>query len=471
MTFLDYDFLLMNDVAKRLFHDYAEKMPIIDFHCHLNPKEIYENKQFTNLTQLWINEGTFGDHYKWRLMRANGVPEELITGNGDDFQKFLAWAKTIEKAMGNPVYEWAHLELKRFFDINDLLNEETAPIIWKKANAMLATDEFSAKSLIKRSNVEALCTTDDPISDLKYHILLKQEEVQDGFKVRPAMRPDKLANIASSDFADYVQTLAEVSRVTIKSFEDLIIAVKQRFSYFTGKNGCLFDFGLNTFTFVKADAKTLDGILAKACQHEELLPVEINQYQTMLIESLMALNQEFNWTMQFHMNCLRNANKPMLDSFGTDGGFDSMGTQADMAQQFMQLLIDVQIQNKLPKMILYSLNPNDWMQLATGMGNFQQDTVQKIQLGAAWWFNDTFSGMNRQLTIMAEQSLLPNFVGMLTDSRSFLSYPRHEYFRRILCNLVGTWVERGQLPDDDQVLGKMIEDVSYNNANRQFVFN
>ncbi|PAK77518.1 glucuronate isomerase [Lentilactobacillus parakefiri] len=470
MSLLDDDFLLTTPMAKKLFHDHAEKMPIIDFHCHLDPKEIYENKNYQNISRIWINEGSFGDHYKWRLMRANGVPENLITGDGDDYQKFLAWAGTIEKALGNPLFEWTHLELRRFFGINDVFNTKTAPAIWEKANQLLATDDFKPRNLIKRSNVQVVCTTDDPASDLKYHKLLKEDEAENGFKVLPAMRPDKAFNLTADSYGDYLDQLAKVSGKKITSFKSLVGALRQRFEYFESLGGRLSDHGLNFFHFVKASDDEMNEIIDKARNNQKLTKTEIDQYQTMLVEALMHLNKEFNWTMQFHMNVIRNANKPMLKDFGTDGGFDSMGTQPDLAQEFMKLLMDAQEQDQIPKMIIYSLNPNDWMQLATGMGDFQQDGVQKLQLGAAWWFNDTFDGMKRQLTIMAEQSLLPNFVGMLTDSRSFLSYPRHEYFRRVLCNVIGEWEQRGQAPDDEDYLGKIVEDISYNNAHDQFHF-
>ncbi|WP_419713164.1 glucuronate isomerase [Lentilactobacillus buchneri subsp. silagei] len=470
MSLLNDDFLLTTPMAKKLFHDHAEKMPIIDFHCHLDPKEIYENKNYKNISRIWINEGNFGDHYKWRLMRANGVPEDLITGDGDDYQKFLAWAGTIEKALGNPLFEWTHLELRRFFGINDVFNTKTAPAIWEKANQLLATDDFKPRNLIKRSNVQVVCTTDDPASDLKYHKLLKKEEDQNGFKVLPAMRPDKAFNLTDDGYGDYLDQLAKVSGKKITSFKSLVGALRQRFQYFESLGGRLSDHGLNFFHFVKASDDEMNEIIDKARNNKQLTKTEIDQYQTMLVEALMHLNKEFNWTMQFHMNVIRNANKPMLKSFGTDGGFDSMGTQPDLAQEFMKLLMDAQEEDQIPKMIIYSLNPNDWMELATGMGDFQQDGVQKLQLGAAWWFNDTFSGMKKQLTIMAEESLLPNFVGMLTDSRSFLSYPRHEYFRRVLCNVIGEWAERGQALDDEDYLGKIVEDISYNNAHDQFHF-
>lgn len=475
MTLLDKDFLLTNDMGKKLFHNHAAKMPIIDYHCHLNPKEIYENKNYPNLSRIWINDGSFGDHYKWRLMRANGVPEELITGDGDEYQKLVAWAGTIEKAVGNPLFEWTHLELQRFFGISDQFTTKNVKEVWDKANALLATDDFKPRNLIKNSNVKAVCTTDDPASDLKYHKLLKQEEKENGFKVLPAMRPDKAFNIAADTFDEYLTGFEEASGIKITDFASLTKAFEQRFEFFSSLGGRLSDHGLNSFHFAKASEAEVDSILTKGRQNESLTDHEIDVYSTALIEALMRLNKKFNWTMQFHVNALRNQNTPLFNKLGVDAGLDSMGTQPDMAAQLMKLLKDMQDENNIPQTILYSLNPNDWMQLATGMGDFYGDGTgkgieQKLQLGCAWRFNDTREGMEEQLRIMAQQSLLPNFVGMLTDSRSFLSYPRHEYFRRVLCNFFGELVERGQAPDDEAYLGQIVEDISYNNAHDYFKF-
>ncbi|WP_390405573.1 glucuronate isomerase [Lacticaseibacillus jixiensis] len=473
MALLDQDFLLTNEMGKKLFNDHAAKMPIIDFHCHLDPKTIYENKNYPNLSQIWINEAgtTYGDHYKWRLMRANGVPEELITGDGDDYEKLVAWAGTIEKAIGNPLFEWTHLELQRFFNITDTFNTKNVKAIWDKANAELATDAFKPRNLIKNANVKVVCTTDDPASDLKYHKLLAKDEAENGFKVLPAMRPDKAFAIGADTFADYMAELGKQAGVTIKSFADLKAAFKQRFEYFSSVGGSLSDHGLNTFHFTPASAADVEAVFAKGLNNEALSAHDVDVYTTALIEELMRLNKAFNWTMQFHGNAVRSANKPMFAKIGADTGFDSMGTQPDFAGQMVELFTAMQSENNIPKTILYSLNPNDWMQLATGMGDFYGDGIkQKLQLGAAWWFNDTREGMQEQLRTMAEQSLLANFVGMLTDSRSFLSYPRHEYFRRVLCDYIGGLAERGQVPDDEDYLGKIVEDISYNNAHDYFGF-
>lgn len=470
MSLLDQDFLLDNEMAKRLFHNYAKKMPIIDFHCHLNPEEIYENKNYPNITRIWLNEGTYGDHYKWRLMRANGVPEELITGDGDEYEKFLAWAETIEKSLGNPLYEWTHLELKRFFGINEQLNRTTAPTIWKRANELLNTDALKPRNLIKDSNVKAVCTTDDPASTLEYHKLLKKTERQNGFRTLPAMRPDKLIQIEKSDYADYLKELGEVSGVTIETFADILTALKQRFEYFNNMGGRLSDHSLLTYHFVEATDAELDAIVTKGKNNESLTDKEHDQYITMLLEGLMRLNKRFDWTMQFHINSIRDLNQPMYEQLGPDTGYDAVGTQPDIAGEMQKLYSKMQLTHDIPKSIFYSLNDNDWMQLATMMGTFQEGGQQRLQLGAGWWFNDTAEGMEEQLRIFAQQSLLPNFVGMLTDSRSFLSYPRHEYFRRVLCNFYGKLAEQGRVPDDEAILGRVVQDISYNNAYKFFGF-
>ena len=470
MKLLDKDFLLENEMAKTLFHDYAEKMPIIDYHCHLSPQAIYENKNYPNISRIWLNEGTYGDHYKWRLMRANGVSEDLITGDGDEYQKFLAWADTIEHAYGNPLYEWTHLELRRFFGIDEPLTVKSAPQIWEKANQLLATDDFKPRNLIKNSNVKLVATTDDPASDLHYHKLLQDEEAESGFKTVPAMRPDKLMQIEKPGFGEYLQTLAKAAGVTINSFQDLAKALRQRFEFFKDMGSRLSDHSLPSYHFVELSEAELDQILTKAADGATLTERERDGYTTALLEVLMKLNNEFDWVMQFHINSLRDANKPMYEKLGPDTGFDSMGTQPDIVDGIQKLMTKMSAEGVVPKMIFYSLNPNDWMELATLMQSFQGQTKQRIQLGAAWWFNDTDEGMDEQLRVFAQQSLLPNFVGMLTDSRSFLSYPRHEYFRRVLCNFFGRLVAQGRVPDDAEILGKVVQNIAYNNAHEYFGF-
>lgn len=467
---LGKNFLLTNEWGKKLFFDYAKDMPIIDYHCHLNPNEIYENKCYSNITRLWLNEGHYGDHYKWRLMRANGVPEELITGDGDDYEKFMAWAETIEHAVGNPVYEWTHLELQRFFGIDEPLTRENAPKIWEKANALLATEDFKPRNLIKNSNVKAVCTTDDPASDLHYHKLLKKEERTNGFRVLPAMRPDNLIQINKPTFDKYLLELGEQAGVTISTFNDLINAMEQRFKYFSAQGGKLSDHSLLTYHFSEATTGELNAIMNKARRNDDLTQEEYDKWLTMFLEEMMKLNRKYNWTMQFHINSIRDINRPMFELLGQDTGYDAMGTQPDIVEQIAKLYTKMQTLHELPRTIFYSLNPNDWKQLVTLMGCFQEESKQKLQLGAAWWFNDTAEGMHEQLQDFAQQSLLPNFVGMLTDSRSFLSYPRHEYFRRVLCNFFGELVEQGRAPRNEEYLGKIIEDISYNNAYHYFGF-
>lgn len=464
--FLDKDFLLTTDTAKRLYHDHAEGMPIIDYHCHLNPVEIYENKNFKNLTEAWLVSGTYGDHYKWRLERANGVPEKLITGDGDPYDKFKAWAYTIEHSIGNPLYEWTHLELKRFFGIDTLLSTKTAPEIWEKANALLATDAFKRRNLIKRFNVRVVCTTDDPIDDLKYHKLLQSEKA---FKTLPAFRPDKILNITKPGYGEYVDKLAEVSGVTINSFADVVAALHQRLDYFANLGCKLADHALDIVVYADATAAELDKIVAKARGGEALSDQEVAQYRTALLKAFMREYHQRDWTMQFHIHAFRDLNTAMFNQIGPDTGYDAMNDRP-IAEPLTHLFQSMEEEDCVPRTILYSLNANDWMPMATMMGCYQKDVEQKLQLGCGWWFNDTREFMRKQLTVMAQESCLPNFVGMLTDSRSFLSWTRHEYFRRVLCELLGEWVQRGQLPDDDEMLGKMVEDISYNNAHDWFHF-
>jgi len=471
MSLLNEDFLLTTDAAKKLYHEHAEKMPIIDYHCHLNPKDIYENKNYPTLTQVWIHDGVGGDHYKWRLERANGVPEELITGDGDPYEKLLAWAGTIEKAIGNPLYEWTNLELKRFFGIHKPLTVKNVPEIWKQANELLQQEEFKPRNLIKKANVKVVCTTDDPISDLKYHRLLANEEKINGFKVLPAMRPDALVNIDPRNFGEYLSQLGALTDTVVCDAASLETAMDARFAFFDSLGGHLSDIGLNSYQYCKLSADEVDRIIKKAGdRHAKLSAEEIAGYQTMLLIMLMKLNKKYNWTMQLHLNVLRNNNSLMFRKIGIDKGFDSMGSQAGISGEIMQVLNDGNEAQAIPQMILYSTNPNDWMELATGMQCFQGGCRQKLQLGAAWWFNDTREGMIHQLHVMAQQSVLANFVGMLTDSRSFLSYPRHEYFRRVLCDVIGQWVVRGQVEEDYAYLGRIVEDISYNNACTYFRF-
>ncbi|PRY68450.1 D-glucuronate isomerase [Glaciihabitans tibetensis] len=461
---LNDDFLLSTEMAKKLFHNHAQAMPIIDFHCHLNPQEIYEDRRFASITEVWLA----GDHYKWRLMRANGVDERLITGDGDDFDKFYAWAGTIEKALGNPLYVWTHLELRRFFNITEVLSRETARDIYDRANALLATPAFSRRSLIRGSSVKIICTTDDPADDLKYHKLLKSEE---SFKVLPAFRPDKAMNVRDASFAEYIARLSTAAGVAITTFGDITDALRRRIDYFHSLGGRLSDHALDVVVYAEATPAELDAIVAtalgSAAGNQALTEHQVAQYRTAVLKALMRAYHAKNWTMQLHLHALRNVNTPMLTKLGPDTGYDSINDRS-IAEPLARLFDSMEIEDAIPRTMLYSLNPNDYLPLVTLMGGYQKDTVQKFQLGSAWWHNDTRSGMRQQLSTFAEESLLSNFVGMLTDSRSFLSYPRHEYFRRVLCELVGEWSELGEVPDDELVLGQMIEDICFNNADTYF---
>ncbi len=468
--FLDQDFILENDMAKKLFHDHAENLPIIDYHCHLNPKEIYENKKFDDLSQVWLFDEGAGDHYKWRLMRANGEDEANITGDGEPYERFLAFARTMEKAVGNPIFEWSNLELRRFFDIDLLLNEKNAPKIWEMANEKLNSEGYRAKDLMKKAKVELVCTTDDPADDLKYHKLLKEEEKENGFRVLPTLRPDKLMNIADEAFPEYVKKLSEASGVEIKTYEDLMKAMAQRVDYFNEIGGRLADHGLNTFYFDEVTPEEAEAIFQKRMNGETLTDEEIIKYQSANQLNLMKMYKDKGWTLQMHMNVFRNSSDKNFAAQGPDHGFDSAGVQPDLVLNVRKLLNEAQKENALPKMILYSLNPADYVPLGTLMQSFQGEVPQQLQLGCAWWVNDTYNGIREQLNTMAQQSLLGNFTGMLTDSRSFLSYPRHEYFRRILCEVLGELTEQGRAPEDEEMLGKIVEDVCYNNPNTYFGF-
>ena len=463
--FMDQDFLLRGDTAKHLFHDYAENMPIVDYHCHINPQEIYEDRKFDNITQVWLG----GDHYKWRQMRSNGIDEKYITGDGSDWEKFLAYAKTLDKAIGNPLYHWSHLELQRFFDYDGILSEKTAREVWDMANKKLAQDDMSVRNLIKKSNVKLLATTDDPVDDLKWHKLLREDDSFD-VQVLPAWRPDKAVNINKPDFNDYMDQLAKVSSVEIKTFEDVKKALAKRLDFFA-ENGCsVSDHGLDYVVYQPASNEEIESIFAKKRNGEELSAREADMYKTALLQFLAGEYKKRNWVMQLHYGCLRNNNTPMFDNLGPDTGYDSISNYAP-ADQLTGFLNSVESSTGLPKTILYSLNPADDELIGTVIGCFQNsDAVGKIQQGSAWWFNDNKSGMEKQMTSLANLGLLGNFVGMLTDSRSFLSYPRHEYFRRIMANLISQWVEDGEFPNDDELLEPIVKGISYGNAVRYFGF-
>lgn len=464
--FMNEDFLLTTDTAKKLYHEYAEKMPIIDYHCHLSPREIAENIQFKNITELFLG----GDHYKWRYMRAMGVDERLIRGDGDDYEKFLAYAKCISLAIGNPLYHWTHLELKRVFGIEEPLNERTAPAIWENANAMLATEEFRARRLIEKFNVKVVCTTDDPASNLEYHEQIAKDPT---FKVKvlPAFRPDAAIKIGMSAYKGYIETLSEVSGVKIDCAEDVVKALTQRAKFFD-EHGCrASDHGLDTVPYEPIDMAKVNEAFALAMKGEKPCDALIDVYRTYILVSMGRVYKELGWAQQYHVNAQRNNNTNAYEKGGADIGFDSISDEK-VAYKLNRLLDEQEKTGNLPKTILYSLNPTDNYVIGTTIGNFQTESgiPGKLQFGSAWWFCDQRDGMVDQMKTLAALGALSTFVGMLTDSRSFVSYPRHEYFRRILCEILGMWVENGEYPADWDALKTIVEGICYNNAKKYFSF-
>ncbi|MFI2957883.1 glucuronate isomerase [Priestia sp. JSM ZJ58] len=463
--FMDDHFLLTNETAAHLYNTYAKDMPIIDYHCHLNPQEVYENKQFKTLTNVWLD----GDHYKWRLMRANGIEEEKITGSASDYEKFLAWAKTVPMTIGNPLYHWTHLELKRFFNIDEILNEQTAPFIWEKANEKLRSGKFGARDLITRSNVKVICTTDDPTDSLEYHMKLR--DVQ-GFEtqVLPSFRPDKGLEINQEGFKSWIAKLQDCSNRCIHTYEDLLKALESRARFFHSMGGRLSDHALNKMVYTKTSKEEVSEIFLKALKGEGVSTEEESKYKSYTLIFLGKLYNELGWAMQFHLHALRNNNTKMFRQLGPDTGYDSM-YDGQVAEPLVQLLDQMDVQNSLPKTILYSLNPKDNYVLASIIGSFQGDGIPgKLQLGTAWWFNDQREGMLEQMKALSNIGLFSRFIGMLTDSRSFLSYTRHEYFRRLVCSLIGTWVEEGEVPNDQQLLEQIVKGICYENAKDYFSF-
>ena len=463
--FLDKDFLLSTPTAQKLFHEYAENMPIIDYHCHINPQEIAEDKMFSNITEVWLG----GDHYKWRQMRSNGVDEYYITGDASPREKFQKWSETLEKSIGNPLYHWSHLELRRFFGYEGVLNGRTAEEVWNLCNAKLAAKEMSVRGLIKMSNVKLICTTDDPVDNLHWHQVLKADKTFD-VKVLPAWRPDKAMNLEKDFYLDYLKQLSEVSGVEIKDFASLKEALKVRMDYFA-ENGCtVSDHALNFIYFSPASEKTVDAILKKRLAGGTVTEEEQMTFKTAFMQFAAKEYHRRNWVMQLHFGCKRDNNALMYAKLGPDTGFDCIDNYAPAATaaDFLNSLVAT---DELPKTILYSLNPNDNAYIGTLLGCFQDSSaVGKIQQGSAWWFNDHKTGMTEQMTSLANLGLLSNFIGMLTDSRSFLSYTRHEYFRRIICELIGGWVENGEYPADYVALEEIVKGISYNNCVRYFEF-
>lgn len=457
--FLDQDFLLSTETSKRLYHDYAEKLPVIDYHCHINPKEIALDRRFDNITQVWLG----GDHYKWRLMRANGIDEYYITGDAPDKEKFFKWAETLSKCIGNPLYHWSHLELQRFFGYYKTLSLSTAEEVWNLCNSKLSDSSMSARNLIKMSKVTHICTTDDPIDTLEWHEQIAADPDFD-VKVFPAWRPDKAMNLEKPEYLDYLQTLSELTQIKVDSYPALISALKKRIRYFHERNCRVSDHALDYIMYAPASAETIHGIFNKRVHNQPLTPLELLQFKTAFMLEMGETYHELGWAMQLHYGCKRNNNSYYFDKLGPDTGYDCINNNAP-TDQMADFLNALATKNKLPRTIIYSLNPTDNAAIDTIIGCFQDSTaIGKIQHGSAWWFNDHKSGMIEQLTSLANIGFLAGFIGMLTDSRSFLSYPRHEYFRRILCNLFGTWVENGEYPQDYEVLRELVENISYYNA-------
>ena len=466
-AFMDEDFLLTTDAAKTLYHDYAEKMPIIDYHCHINPADIAEDKRYQTITEVWLG----GDHYKWRAMRCNGIPESRITGakDTDPYETFKAWSETLPRCIGNPLYHWTYLELKKYFGITEALTPKTCKDIYDRCNARLAEPDMSVRGIIEQSNVKLICTTDDPIDDLAQHAKIAADPTCK-VKVLPAFRPDKAMNIDKPGFPEYIAKLSAVVGYEIKTFADLKKALIERIDYFNARGSKVSDHALDYPVCAPATEAELDAILAEGLNG----PVSADKGDKFKTAVLLALSEKYHaygWVMQIHYGCIRNNSSIMFEKLGPDTGFDSV-SDAGGAQALANLLDAMQKGGHLPKMVLYSLNHYDNETIATIAGCFQTDgeCASKIQLGSAWWFNDHKTGMVAQMTSLANLGLLSNFIGMLTDSRSFLSYTRHEYFRRILCELIGGWVENGEYPADYRMLEKIIKGISYENAVKYFGF-
>lgn len=462
--FMDKDFLLSTDSAKTLYHTYAEPMPIVDYHCHINPQEIYEDRKFDTITQVWLG----GDHYKWRQMRSCGVDERYITGDASDREKFQKWAEILPKLIGNPLYHWSHLELQRYFGYTGHLNGNTAEEVWNLCNEKLHEDSMSVRNLIRQSNVKVICTTDDPADTLEWHKKIAEDSTFE-VKVLPAWRPDKAMNIEKPDFAAYMAKLSAASGVEIKDFASLKTALKNRMEFF-GSQGCsVSDHALEYVMFAPAKEAELETIFANGLSGKTISKDDELKYKTAFMLFAAKEYNRMGWVMQLHYGCKRDNNAMMYEKVGPDTGFDCINNYAPSAQM-ADFLNALSATDEIPKTIIYSLNPVDNASIGTILGCFQSEFPGKIQQGSAWWFNDHKTGMTDQMISLANLGSLGNFIGMLTDSRSFLSYTRHEYFRRILCELIGGWVANGEYPDDQEALKEIIEGISFNNAINYFNF-
>jgi len=463
--FLDQNFLLQNNTAVELYHGFAKAMPIIDYHNHLPPDQIANDVNFENLTQVWL----YGDHYKWRAMRTNGVNEKYCTGNATDYEKFEQWAATVPHTMRNPLYHWTHLELQRYFDINQILSPETAKDIYENASAKLNTPEYSVRNLLRKMNVKVLCTTDDPTDSLEYHQKIKADNFD--IKILPAYRPDKAMNVDDVNvFNSYVNKMEQASETSVSSYDDYLKALKKRHDFFASVGCSVSDHGLEQLYAEDFTDTEIKNIFAKARGGSALSYEENMKFRSAMLIEFAKWDHEKGWVQQYHLGALRNNNSRMMKRLGADTGWDSIGdfSQAKALAKFLNKLDE---SDQLAKTILYNLNPADNELMATMIGNFNDGSVAgKIQFGSAWWFLDQKDGMIKQINALSNMGLLSRFVGMLTDSRSFMSYPRHEYFRRLLCNLFGEEIENGELPNDMPHIGKMIEDICYHNANNYFKF-
>lgn len=464
-SFIHDNFLLQTKTAQELYHSHAVKMPIFDYHCHIPPQDIAIDRQFANLTQIWL----YGDHYKWRAMRTNGVDEKYCTGNASDWEKFEKWAMTVPYTLRNPLYHWTHLELKRFFGIDKLLSPATAREIWESCNAKLNTPEYSVRNIIRMANVHTICTTDDPVDNLEHHRSIKASGFE--VKVLPAWRPDKAMMVEKTvTYNQYIDQLSAVAEMDIDTFPRLMEALEKRHQFFH-ENGCrLSDHGLETAYAEDFTGKEIEAIFTRIRSGKSLSAVEILKFKSCMLYEFGIMDHRRGWTQQFHMGALRNNNTRLFRALGPDTGFDSIG-DFEVARPLSRLLDRLDMNNQLAKTIIYNLNPRDNELIGTMTGNFQDGSVPgKIQFGAGWWFLDQKDGMQKQMQALSNLGLLSRFVGMLTDSRSFLSYTRHEYFRRTLCNILGNDVENGEMPADMELLGQMVENISFNNALNYFKF-
>ncbi|KOR75993.1 glucuronate isomerase [Paenibacillus solani] len=462
--FMDHDFLLSTDTAVRLYENAAEKLPIFDFHCHLDPKEVWENKPYRNITELWLG----GDHYKWRAMRMHGIGEEYITGDSDDWDKFRAWADTVQHLIGNPLYHWTHLELKNVFGIEKILGPDTAREIWDECNEKLKDPDCLPRSLIERARVQFIGTTDDPLSSLEYHKLLSSD---DSFStiIAPTFRPDGALFIERPAYVSWIEKLGDVSGQPVDSLDTFLLALRSRVDYFHENGGRASDHDIQSMEYIQSSRSEIMAIFNKRIQGEELSHREIAAYRSFMLKELGKMYADKQWVMQLHMGALRNNNTNMKNRIGTDTGFDSVG-ETNLAEGLSRFLDDLDQENALPRTVLFNLNPKDNAVLAGMMGNFYEEGIPgKIQFGSGWWFNDHIDGMEKQMRDLANVGLLSHFIGMLTDSRSFLSYARHEYFRRILCNILGDWAENGLVPRDMKLLEQMVRNIGYDNAREYFL--